>query len=150
MAGHVVRERCDRPCICHPDSRSEESYAYSLFPESHWDIADVVVILSEKEKDVPTSVGQTYTRKNHFFHTRLKHIDEKLSLCKTYIQEKNFPLFGELIEQEALELHAIMMTTTPYLLYLFPETNKDNKKMERWRIACLLYSQYGTKYASYL
>lgn len=115
------------------DSRSEESYAYSLFPKSHWDIADAVVILSEKEKDVPTSVGQTYTRKNHFFQTRLKHIDEKLSLCKTYIQEKNFPLFGELIEQEALELHAIMMTTTPYLLYLFPETVSLIKIIRKWR-----------------
>src|SRR3990167_844609 len=37
---------------------SETSYAYSIFPPDYWDIADVVVILTEEQKDVSTTEGQ--------------------------------------------------------------------------------------------
>ena len=49
------------------------------------------------------------------------------------MKEKNFPAFGELLEQEALELHAIMLTSTPSLIYWLPGTLKVMHFVKKWR-----------------
>lgn len=113
---------------------SNESFACSLFSSSYWDVHDVVVVLSTKKKEVPTSVGQTFIKDNPFFKTRLQYIDSKLSLCKEYIQQKNFQAFGELIEAEALELHAMMLTSRPPLIYFSEKTIMLIKKIQTWRL----------------
>lgn len=112
---------------------NESSYAVSLFPANWWDIADVVAVLSEEEKKVPTTTGQICAYKSPFFDTRLKFIDKKLERCKQFIQGRNFQAFGELIEHEALELHAIMLTQMPPLIYLLPETITLIKLVQQWR-----------------
>jgi len=99
---------------------SEESYAYSLFKPNHWDICDVIAVISSKKKDIPTSIGQQNAQTSVFFNTRLKHINEKIKRCKELLKEKNFDEFGKLVELEALELHSIMFTSWPSLIYWEP------------------------------
>ena len=52
---------------------------------------------------------------------------------KRLIKERNFKEFGELIEAEALELHSIMLTQTPHLIYWTPGTLKIMKLTSLWR-----------------
>ena len=112
---------------------NETSYAVSLFPPDHWDIVDVVAIVSKNKKEIPTAEGQRLAKSSPLFPARLSKIKEKIKLIKKYIQEKNFSLFGELLEQEALELHAIMFTSTPSLIYWLPGTLKVMHAVKRWR-----------------
>lgn len=112
---------------------NESSYATSIFPVDHWDITDVVAIVSDEKKSISSSDGQKRIGTSPFMPTRLSLINEKIVLCKRYIKEKNFQLFGELIESEALELHAIMLTSRPSLIYWFPMTIILMKKVQRWR-----------------
>ena len=98
------------------------SYATSIFPVDWWDIVDIVCILSDKKKEIPTSTGQRFVNSSPFLSTRLKKINNKIKLLKKYIEDRDFTRFGEIVEQEALELHAMMMTSSPSLLYLYPET----------------------------
>lgn len=101
---------------------SETSYAVSLYPPSHWEIADVVVVVSADKKEVSSTEGQKLAQTSPFFPTRLARIKEKIKRMKKLLKEKKFPEFGELIESEALELHAIMLTSTPSLVYWLPGT----------------------------
>lgn len=112
---------------------SETSYAYSLYPASHWKIVDIVVIVAKVSKDVSSSKGQKLVNTSPFFKIRLSNINEKLRLCKKYIKEKNFKKFGELTEAEALELHAIMLTSIPSLIYWLPGTVRMMRLVKRWR-----------------
>lgn len=116
----------------------ETSFAKSLYPPSYWDIVDVIVIVNTQKKHVPTSDAQKYAMQNPFFKTRLVHIAEKIKLCKQVLKNKDFKKFGELIEQEALELHAMMMTSVPSLVYLSPETLEIMQLVRRWRSEGLL------------
>jgi len=100
----------------------ETSYAKSIFPVNWWDIVDIVCILSCKPKEIPTSIGQRYVSTSPFMITRLKKINNKIKLVKKYIANRDFTRFGEIVEHEALELHAIMMTSYPSLIYLYPES----------------------------
>lgn len=112
---------------------SELSYGVSLYPPNYWDIVDVVAIVTETRKDVPTSAGQKLVGSSPFFPVRKAHIKEKLELCKKILTEKNFLQFGQLIEAEALELHAIMLTSQPSLIYWTTGTLRLMKLTKKWR-----------------
>ena len=112
---------------------SETSYAVQIFPPNYWDIADVVAIVSSGKKDVPTSVGQQTAKSSPFMETRKAHMGQKNELVKKLIKERDFQKFGELVEGEALELHAIMITQTPPLIYWQPNTILMMKLVQKWR-----------------
>jgi len=96
--------------------------ARSIYQKDYWDIVDVVAIISQEKKDVSSTEGQKTVRSSPFFQTRLNKIDEKIKRFKKTLETKNFTEFGKIIEEEALELHAIMLTSTPSLIYWQSET----------------------------
>lgn len=112
---------------------SETSYAVSIFPPDYFDIADVVAVVSKSKKDVSTTEGQKSAESSPFFKNRLERIKDKIKLVKQYIKEKDFTSFGELLEEEALELHSIMLTSRPSLIYLLPESLRVIKAVKNWR-----------------
>ena len=112
---------------------NETSYAYSLHPAGYWDILDVVAIVSRDKKDVSSTKGQKIVTTSPFFQVRLSNIKRKLDLGKKFIKEKDFLKLGELIEAEALELHAIMLTSSPSLIYWLPGTIQIMKAVKKWR-----------------
>lgn len=112
---------------------SETSYATQIFPPSYWKIADVVAVVSEGKKEVSTSVGQQSAQSSPFMSLRQAHMKEKNKLVKKLIKDRNFKAFGELIEAEALELHTIMLTQIPALIYWTPGTLRIMKLVGHWR-----------------
>lgn len=112
---------------------SGTSYSVSLFSPNYWDIADVVAIVSTDKKDISSTEGQKLVSSSPFFQTRLANIKAKLERAKRLLKEKNFTKFGELLEAEALELHAIMLTSQPSLIYWTPGTLKIMKLVKKWR-----------------
>lgn len=112
---------------------SESSYAKTIFPGNHWDIADVVAVVSKERKDVATSQGHEKANTSAFMETRVNRMKKKNELVKKLIRKKDFTLFGEFIEAEALELHAIYITQVPPLIYLTPESLMVIKLCKKWR-----------------
>jgi|SRR3989338_4309848 len=112
---------------------SDTSYAQSLHAPDYWDIVDVVAVVSAGRKDVSTSEGQKLVESSPFFPLRRTHIQKRLERAKELLAAKNFPEFGELIEAEALELHAIMLTSRPSLIYWTPGTLTIMKLCKKWR-----------------
>lgn len=112
---------------------SETSFAVQIFPPNYWDIVDVVTIVSQGKKDVPTTIGQQTAKSSPFMQARKAHMAEKNRIIKELIESKNFTSFGQLVESEALELHAIMITQTPPLIYWQPNTILMMKLVQKWR-----------------
>lgn len=139
----IARQGSGSACRSIPDGfvewldgdTSENSYAKSIYPPDYWDLVDVVAIVSTDKKDIATSLGQKTTGTNPFFPARQSHMKEKITQIKKYMKEKNFGEFGKLIESEALELHAIFLTSG--LLYLLPESLAVIKEVRKWRAAGL-------------
>jgi diphosphomevalonate decarboxylase len=90
-------------------------------------------VVSTEKKDVPTSQGQKLAQTSPFFAARASSMEKKLARIKELIKEKNFKEFGELIEAEALEMHAIMITSHPSLIYWSVGTLKIMKLVKKWR-----------------
>ena len=112
---------------------SETSYAVQIFPPNHWDIVDIVAVVSEDKKEVSTSVGQQSAQSSPFMEVRLSRMREKNERIKNLIADKNFEEFGQLVEAEALELHSIMLTQYPPLIYWTPGTLQIMKLTSFWR-----------------
>ncbi|MBI3109478.1 diphosphomevalonate decarboxylase [Candidatus Daviesbacteria bacterium] len=112
---------------------SEMSYAEEIFPPDWWKIVDVVAIVSTTRKEVPTSVGHQSAQSSPFLQLRISRMKEKNNKVKKLIKQKNLSKLGKLIEQEALELHTIMLTQNPPLIYWTPGTLTIMKLVSRWR-----------------
>jgi diphosphomevalonate decarboxylase len=112
---------------------NETSFAYSLYSPKYWNIVDIVAIVGFEKKEVSTTDGQQIAHTSPFYNTRLEKIDKKIHSIKQAIKEKNFTVFGKIIEQEALELHTIMLTSTPSLIYWNPATITIIKRIKQLR-----------------
>jgi len=104
--------------------KSEDSYAYSIFPSNYWKLSIFALVLKTSEKKISSSEGHRLASTSPFFKTRLERIEKKIFLLKEFIKKKDFLNFGQLVESEALELHAIMFTSRPSLIYWDEETIK--------------------------
>jgi diphosphomevalonate decarboxylase len=112
---------------------SETSYAESLYKPDYWDIVDVVAVVNIGPKDVATSEGMKKASSSPFFQVRRSHMQQKIKTIKKLMKQKDFPAFGEFVEEEALELHAIMLTSHPSLIYWLPGTIRVMRQVKKWR-----------------
>ncbi len=131
----LARQGSGSACRSIPDGFVEwvGGVAKSLYPLNYWKIIDVVAIVSQEKKETSSTDGQKLATTSPFFKTRLNNINKKISQFKESLKTKNFTQFGQIIEEEALELHAIMLTSNPSLIYWQPETIKLMKLVKKWR-----------------
>lgn len=112
---------------------SETSYAVSLYPPKHWDVIDIVAIVSTEKKDVSSAEGHGSAESSPFYELRQERLPKKIVALKEILAKRNFQSFGELVEAEAVEFHAITMTSQPSLLYLIPNSLRLMKQVRQWR-----------------
>lgn len=112
---------------------SDSSYAVSLYPADYWNILDIVAVVSEGRKDVSTSEGQTLINTSPFFETRKAGMKNKITEIKDALSKKDFTKLGEISEAEALNMHAVMLTSSPSLIYWTPGTLQLMKLVKKWR-----------------
>ncbi|VVA44065.1 Diphosphomevalonate decarboxylase [Candidatus Roizmanbacteria bacterium] len=131
----LARQGSGSACRSIPDGFVEwvDEESKSIYSPDYWDIIDVVAIISIEKKDIPSTDGQKLVSTSPFFQTRLNNINEKIIRLKKALETKNFTEFGKIVENEALELHAIMLTSTPSLIYWQPETVMLMKLVKKWR-----------------
>lgn len=112
---------------------SDTSYAEMLYPARYWDIRFVVAVVSEKPKHVSSTDGQMLAHTSPFFAARRAHMTHKIDEAKKFLAAKDFTALGKLTEQEALELHAIMITQAPPLIYWSAGTVVLMQLCQKWR-----------------
>jgi len=99
-------------------SSAGNSYAVQLAPETHWDLADVVAIVSTKEKKVSSLEGHDLVKTSPYYQARLKTLPHRLAVIRKAIQKKDFSSLGKEIEKDAISLHVVAMTCDPAVFYL--------------------------------
>ncbi len=112
---------------------SEESYAYSLYPSSYWDLCDVLVIVASSEKKISSTKGHEAVQASLFFHSRLMSLSERIERVKEGLKKRDLGILGPAIEKEAINMHAVMMTQTPALFYWTSATMDSIHAVIRWR-----------------
>lgn len=112
---------------------SETSYAHSLHPASWWDLCDIVVVVQSKPKEVPSTSGMEAVRTSPLLVKRLAAIPERIEKIKDALAKKDIHTFGEVIEEDCLDMHAVMQSQKPSLVYWTEETRRLMHAVRQWR-----------------
>jgi diphosphomevalonate decarboxylase len=122
-------------------AKSSDSYAIQLADPDHWDIVDVAVLVTAKEKAISSTEGHTLALRSPFWEARSALLPERLGRVRRAILERDFDTFGREIEAEAMSMHAIMLTSAfegerawhPGIFYWTPDTLRLLIAVQQWR-----------------
>lgn len=111
----------------------ETSYAHSLYPPDYWDLIDVIAVVTKEEKKVSSTQGHSRAESSRFLTARIEKMAAKIKRVKRALKNKDFTSLGAAIEAEALDMHAVMMTSEPPILYWLPKTVEIILAVQQWR-----------------
>ncbi len=114
-------------------STSEQSFARSIAPPDFWDLHDVVVVVSQEEKQVGSTDGHQAAPSSPFFAERLNRLPERFHRARRALLARDLKALGTIIEIEAVELHFIAMTSRPPIFYWMPEMVRVIESARAWR-----------------
>ncbi|MCU0486648.1 MAG: diphosphomevalonate decarboxylase [Anaerolineales bacterium] len=118
-------------------SCDEDSYAFTIASPEHWELVDCIVVISSAHKTVGSTAGHALALTSPIQPARVADAPRRLQVCRKAILERDFQVFAEVIELDSNLMHAIMITSTPPLLYWQPATLAVMRLVQDWRQAGL-------------
>jgi diphosphomevalonate decarboxylase len=82
----------------------------------------VIAVVESGPKEVSSREGHRRSASSPFFARRLELIELRLAEVRRAIQERDFERLGPVLEEEAIELHLIAMSSRPPIFYWKPVT----------------------------
>lgn len=122
-------------CRSIPDGfvKWKDTYAYSLYPHGYWDLRDILVIVRHAVKDVSSSAGHDTVQTSPYFAQRLLQLPARITRVERALKEKNFRMLGEAAEEDCLDMHHVMQTQRPALMYWNDATKVIMNSIVGWR-----------------
>ena len=93
------------------------------------------MLVDKGEKQVSSTVGHNLMHNHPFAEERFKQAHKNLSTLKNVLESGDLKAFIEIVESEALTLHAMMLTSTPYFILMKPNTLQVIDKIWNFRKA---------------
>ncbi|NEV92544.1 diphosphomevalonate decarboxylase [Psychroflexus sp. YR1-1] len=94
---------------------------------------DSILLIDEGQKQVSSSVGHNLMHGHPFAEQRFQQADKNITKLKPILASGNYEAFFALVESEALSLHAMMMTSSPYFILMQPQTLEVIHKLWKFR-----------------
>ncbi|MBT6326055.1 MAG: diphosphomevalonate decarboxylase [Bdellovibrionales bacterium] len=96
-------------------------------------IQDSILVIDSGPKNVSSSLGHSLMSSNPYSEIRFKNASRNLNLLTGSMQEGDLFTWGEIIESEALDLHAMMMVSRPSFILLKPNSLSIINKVREFR-----------------
>jgi len=112
---------------------SEDSFAKQIASPEHWELRDVIAIVSRAHKRVGSTEGHVRAPTSHFYQARVASVVDRLARAKAALLEKDLASLGRLIEEDAISMHAVMMTSRPPIYYWLPSSMRLIHEVQSWR-----------------
>lgn len=94
---------------------------------------DVILLVDEGQKQVSSTVGHNLMYEHPFSEQRFLQAKNNLSTFIGILKTGDLAAFAEIVESEALTLHAMMMTSNPYFILMKPNTLKIINEIWKFR-----------------
>ncbi len=102
---------------------------HSIFKNYH----DTILLVDKGEKQVSSTIGHNLMHNHFFAEKRFEQAHINLSKLQKIFKDGNLKGFIEVVESEALTLHAMMMTSLPYFILIKPNTLEIINKIWNYR-----------------
>jgi diphosphomevalonate decarboxylase len=100
----------------------ENSYAVQLAEAIHWELRDVIAVVEIGPKVVSSRDGHKLAPTSPYYTKRQELIPARLEKVRRAIEEADLSLLGPVLEEEAVDLHLIAMSSHPPIFYWSPGT----------------------------
>jgi diphosphomevalonate decarboxylase len=110
-----------------------DSFAGSIAPPEHWDLADCVAIVSSGHKKTGSTEGHALAPTSPLQAARVADAPRRLDLCRRAILERDFEALTAMVELDSDMMHAVMMTSRPGLFYWQPASLTVMQAVREWR-----------------
>ncbi|RIA08644.1 diphosphomevalonate decarboxylase [Flavobacteriaceae bacterium MAR_2010_72] len=94
---------------------------------------DTILLVDKGEKQVSSTIGHNLMHDHPYAQNRFQQAHVNLKKLKPILESGDLTAFIELIESEALTLHAMMMTSMPYFILMKPNTLEIINKIWAFR-----------------
>jgi diphosphomevalonate decarboxylase len=112
----------------------EDSFAFSIAPADHWNIVDLIAVVSASHKKTGSTEGHAIAPTSPLQAARVTDAPRRLDTCRRAILEKDFNSFASIVELDSDMMHTVMMTSTPALHYWKPASLAVMSAVRQWRI----------------
>jgi diphosphomevalonate decarboxylase len=104
-------------------------HVHEVFHSFH----DDILMVSRREKSVSSTAGHALMENNPFAAVRYEQAHRNLKNLLVALKEGDLATFGAITEQEALQLHALMMTSEPSYILMEGGSVELIKRVRAWR-----------------
>jgi len=94
---------------------------------------DTILLVDKGEKQVSSTVGHNLMHNHPYATERFKQAHDNLDQLIQVLKNGDVFAFNEIVESEALTLHAMMMTSLPYFILMKPNTLEIINKIWKFR-----------------
>ncbi len=94
---------------------------------------DTILLVDKGEKQVSSTIGHNLMVNHPFAKERFNQASKNLSLVSETLQNGGLDAFINIVESEALTLHAMMLTSHPYFILMKPNTLSIINKIWEYR-----------------
>jgi|APTNR8051073442_1049403.scaffolds.fasta_scaffold00513_14 diphosphomevalonate decarboxylase len=94
---------------------------------------DDILIVSKEEKSVSSRIGHELMENNPYAANRYQQAKHRLHLLVDALKDGDVETFGQIAENEALTLHALMMTSHPSYVLMKPNSLLLIEKVRAYR-----------------
>lgn len=116
--------------------RSSDTYAIPYGEEVHEvfkTFHDDILMVSKAEKSVSSTAGHALMEGNPFAAVRYEQAHANMDALLVALKAGDLETFGRITEQEALQLHALMMTSNPSYILMEGASITLIKRIRAWR-----------------
>jgi len=120
-----------------PIKASSDNYAIGIdkINPLFQDLQDTILLVDVGVKKVSSTVGHQLMNNHHYAEQRFKQAEENITKLLDILTKDDFMEFAKVVEEEALSLHAMMLTSNPSYLLFRPNTIAIIEKIREIREA---------------
>jgi diphosphomevalonate decarboxylase len=105
-----------------PPDPDDDPRAALLAPAAHWALRDVIAVVERGAKQVSSLAGHRLAPTSPHFARRLAELPARLATVRRAILDRDFAALAPAVEEEAIDLHLIAMSSRPPIFYWQPAT----------------------------
>lgn len=122
----------EHPDLAHTTNEVAVPVAHQVDPVFHT-FKNSILIASAKEKSVSSSAGHQLMEDNPYAAVRFEQARKNLKALMEAMAKGDMNTFIEIVEEEALTLHALMMTSKPSYILMQPDSLTLINKVRAFR-----------------
>ncbi len=110
-----------------------DAFVEQIASADHWPLHDIIIAPSEREKEHGSTEGHALAPTSRLYTRRIADIPRRQAECIDAILQRDFQKLQTVAEEDCLNMHDVMRTSTPSLDYLTADTHRIVREIDTLR-----------------